>query len=609
MNKKIWFQAVLAILLVSSLLFQSGQVKAADVPSEETEPSFTLTVEYLDKDTGEALQEAKQLNLKEGDPYQISAPEFEHYTFVDASKSLTGTMDQEDQTIVLYYQKKEHTLTVQYIDKDTMTKIHSDYSTSLEYGEKYSIPEYAIDNYVFQSATGAPNGVMPDEDLNITFYYIKNGSGTLDVNLFTINKDQFVTGNYSGDVSQISLVINNKFYPFVSVSGSDNHFQYEASKLITSLAQDVWLYAYDKHGKELDRKKVSLDRMPIGMITTNQFTLGQSSYVTGSYTGDTTKVALEINGEKKQTINVPKGGTYQYYAANFIHSDTDTVYMIAYDETGVELDRKKVNVYSTTGDLTVNPFVLEKDHYITGSYTGDVKKVAVLLDSEKGQTITVQEDGSYSYYIGNKLQSGLHTAWMIAYDEVGKELNRKQIELVHYVTTGSISTTPFVLEKDSYVTGTYEGDVTKIALEVDGEMRQSIAVPKNSPNYRYYLDKRNELQTGEHEVNIIAYDTAGKELDRKPVELTHYITSGSLSVNPFVLGKDSYVTGSYTGDVKKVAIEINGERGQVITVPADGNYKYYIRGLQATDEKIFMVAYDLSGKELDRIELPLSVTE
>ncbi|EUJ20963.1 immunoglobulin-like domain-containing protein [Listeria aquatica] len=435
------------------------------------------------------------------------------------------------------------------------------------------------------------------------------------------------------------------------------------------------------------------------MITTNQFTLGQSSYVTGSYTGDTTKVALEINGEKKQTINVPKGGTYQYYAANFIHSDTDTVYMIAYDETGVELDRKKVNVYSTTGDLTVNPFVLEKDHYITGSYTGDVKKVAVLLDSEKGQTITVQEDGSYSYYIGNKLQSGLHTAWMIAYDEVGKELNRKQIELVHYVTTGSISTTPFVLEKDSYVTGTYEGDVAKIALEVDGEMRQSIAVPKNSPNYRYYLDKRNELQTGEHEVNIvaydaagkeldrkpvelthyittgsisttpfvlekdsyvtgtyegdvakialevdgemrqsiavpknspnyryyldkrnelqtgehevniIAYDTAGKELDRKPVELTHYITSGSLSVNPFVLGKDSYVTGSYTGDVKKVAIEINGERGQVITVPADGNYKYYIRGLQATDEKIFMVAYDLSGKELDRIELPLSVTE
>ncbi|MEN2666120.1 immunoglobulin-like domain-containing protein [Listeria aquatica] len=539
---------------------------------------------------------------------------------------------------------------------------------------------------------------MPDEDLNITFYYIKNGSGTLDVNLFTINKDQFVTGNYSGDVSQISLVINNKFYPFVSVSGSDNHFQYEASKLITSLAQDVWLYAYDKHGKELDRKKVSLDRMPIGMITTNQFTLGQSSYVTGSYTGDTTKVALEINGEKKQTINVPKGGTYQYYAANFIHSDTDTVYMIAYDETGVELDRKKVNVYSTTGDLTVNPFVLEKDHYITGSYTGDVKKVAVLLDSEKGQTI-IQEDGSYSYYIGNKLQSGLHTAWMIAYDEVGKELNRKQIELVHYVTTGSISTTPFVLEKDSYVTGTYEGDVAKIALEVDGEMRQSIAVPKNSPNYRYYLDKRNELQTGEHEVNIvaydaagkeldrkpvelthyittgsisttpfvlekdsyvtgtyegdvakialevdgemrqsiavpknspnyryyldkrnelqtgehevniIAYDTAGKELDRKPVELTHYITSGSLSVNPFVLGKDSYVTGSYTGDVKKVAIEINGERGQVITVPADGNYKYYIRGLQATDEKIFMVAYDLSGKELDRIELPLSVTE
>ncbi|WP_439443801.1 immunoglobulin-like domain-containing protein [Listeria aquatica] len=84
---------------------------------------------------------------------------------------------------------------------------------------------------------------------------------------------------------------------------------------------------------------------------------------------------------------------------------------------------------------------------------------------------------------------------------------------------------------------------------------------------------------------------------------------GTITADQFTIGQSSYVTGDYTGDTTKIMIEINGEKKQSITVPADGNYKYYIRGLQAADEKIFMVAYDLSGKELDRVELPLSVTK
>ncbi|WP_167629257.1 MucBP domain-containing protein [Listeria valentina] len=606
MKKRAWFQMVLAILLITSVFLQFDKVAAEDQLTSEVDPFFTLTVEYLDKETGEVLQEETQLNLKAGEPYQITAPKFEHYVFLDSTQSLTGNMAQADQKIVLYYQKSQHTLTVQYLDKDTMTKIHPNYSASLDYGEKYSIPEYAIDNYVFQSATAAPNGTMPDADLNVTFYYIKNGVGTLEPNLFTINKDKFVTGTYSGDVSQISLVVNNKFYPFLKVSDSDYNFQYEASKLITDLSQNVWVYAYDKHGKELDRQKVMLDRLPVGTITTNQFVLGQSSYVTGNYTGDTAKIALEVDGEKKQTIAIPEGGSYQYYASNFIHADTEAVYMIAYDETGIELDRKKVNIYQTTGSVIAKPFTVEKDHYITGNYTGDVKKIAILLDDKRGQTITVPEDGTYSYYVGNKLQSGHHSAWMIAYDAAGKELSRTQIEFIHYVTAGSISTDPFILEKDSYITGTYDGDVTKIALEIDGELRQAISVSADSQSYRYYVEKRKELQIGEHQVNVIAYDAAGKELDRKPVELTHYVTSGSITTNPFILGKDSYVTGNYTGDVQKIAIETDGERRQVISVPIDGSYKYYVGRFQVAEAEIYMVAYDAFGKELDRSEVILT---
>lgn len=90
-------------------------------------------------------------------------------------------------------------------------------------------------------------------------------------------------------------------------------------------------------------------------------------------------------------------------------------------------------------------------------------------------------------------------------------------------------------------------------------------------------------------------------------EYTAIIEAKILSVDEYVPGTSTWVTGTYQGTlVEKVGLYINGER--IYSVPIGqaepGHFKYYKKGLLATDVVKVYIA-DANDKELDKADVPI----
>ncbi|WAO21717.1 immunoglobulin-like domain-containing protein [Paenilisteria newyorkensis] len=178
-------------------------------------------------------------------------------------------------------------------------------------------------------------------------------------------------------------------------------------------------------------------------------------------------------------------------------------------------------------------------------------------------------------------------------------------------TSGTITANDFIIGTDSYVKGTYTGDVAKIALEINGTLQQIINAT-GSP-YQYYA--KGKINAVTDQVNMIGYDKDGNELQKTKVNVQKP-TVGQLTLNPFYLGKDNYVTGQFSCDVAKISLTVNDVEGTKIIVSAP-DFKYYANNvIRNVSDIVKLTAYDNVGKVLDTkavtvlngISLPGSIT-
>ncbi|EUJ24364.1 immunoglobulin-like domain-containing protein, partial [Listeria cornellensis] len=79
------------------------------------------------------------------------------------------------------------------------------------------------------------------------------------------------------------------------------------------------------------------------------------------------------------------------------------------------------------------------------------------------------------------------------------------------------------------------------------------------------------------------------------------------TVNPFLLGKDGYVKGQFTGDVAKISLTVKQAKGSTISVPTIGpDFQYYAKTLikNRTDE-VTLTAYNALGGEIKTVSVPV----
>uniref|UniRef100_UPI001F0904C6 immunoglobulin-like domain-containing protein n=1 Tax=Listeria costaricensis TaxID=2026604 RepID=UPI001F0904C6 len=339
-------------------------------------------------------------------------------------------------------------------------------------------------------------------------------------------------------------------------------------------------------------------------LTANDFSIGADSYIKGTYTGDVAKLAIEVNGALQQKINAT-GSPYQYYAKGKVVAPTDQVYVMSYDAEGNQLQKVKVNISrKTTGKVTPNTYYLGKDNYVTGTLSGDVAKFSLTVNGVEYNKINVTTAPTFKYYANNVIKNATDVVSINGYDASGRLLDSKPVTITEYQgEAGSItSVDTFKLGKDSYVTGVYTGNVVKVELQVNGVAKQRVNVTNGT--IRYYA--KDKITAATDNVKLVGYNSEGIAISTKNVPVS--VSAGSVTANPYEIGVDSYVIGTFTGDVAKISVTVNGVKYSTINVPKTGSdYQYYAKSLIKNEsDVVVLTGYDSTGLVLDEKTVAVS---
>ncbi|MBC2370743.1 autolysin modifier protein [Listeria booriae] len=425
----------------------------------------------------------------------------------------------------------------------------------------------------------------------------KQATGSIVVTApYYVGYDSNVQAKVSDDAVKVYLQVGNTKYTTVPVSGS---FGYYAKDKITTTSQDAYLVALDTSGKELSRAKVTLKDGALlkGTVAADEFIVGATNYVTGSFTGSVTKVAISVNGTVYPAVAVGTGNKLQYYAKDKIINKTDTVKLIGYNAEGTSIATADVSVAgpdSLTGTITPNPsnFAISTDSYVKGTFTGNVKTVSLVVNGVESAKVSVMDATNWQYYAKGKIVNPTDVVSVKGYNAAGTLVDTKTIT-VSQNPAGQSTITPaaFKLKTDTYVKGTFTGSVKYVALKVGDTTYSKVAVVDGT-NWQYYAkDKITDATTP---VSIIGYDSTGTQIVTENVTVTPENTS-TLTADKYTLG-DSNVTGKYTGAVKYVGVKINDTTYSKVPVNADGSYQYYIKDkVGSKDDVITVLGYDSTG--------------
>ncbi|MBC2196092.1 immunoglobulin-like domain-containing protein [Listeria booriae] len=346
---------------------------------------------------------------------------------------------------------------------------------------------------------------------------------------------------------------------------------------------------------------VTPDQSEVVTVTTEDFMIGKDSYIKGTYTGDVAKLAIEVNGTLLQKINVPNS-PYQYYAKGKVTVATDQVYVITYDSNDNQLEKTKVDIKSPTkSTLTPNPFYIGKDNYVTGQLVGDITKFSLTVNGIEYTKINVTTAPDFKYYANNVIKNATDIVQINGYSATGNLLDSKPVAIANTETGKITSAEAFKIGKDSYITATYTGDITKAELQVNGTALQRIGVTNGT--IKYYA-KTNITNTSD-EVKLVTYNSAGQRADSKIITISS--STGKITANPVKVG-DSYLTGTATGDIAKVALRVNGvTQTSVAFMQIDGIYKYYIKSLhlKPTDE-VKIIGLDGRSNEIHTSDVTIT---
>ncbi|MBC1935863.1 hypothetical protein HCA69_05750 [Listeria grandensis] len=163
-----------------------------------------------------------------------------------------------------------------------------------------------------------------------------------------------------------------------------------------------------------------------------------------------------------------------------------------------------------------------------------------------------------------------------------------------HVSTGTITPNKFLLGTDKYLEGSYTGDVKKFKITVNGQEYSG----GTAENGTFKIYAHGKIKSGTDEVIVYAYDENEVLLDTEKVTITSGST-GTVTPNPYIFGTSKYVTGTYTGDVAKMELNVDGTvyEGGTIT---DGQINFYAHGkITATSKKINVSVYDKYDVLLD----------
>ncbi len=128
----------------------------------------TLTIKYIDKQTGNELISPKKIQGYEGKVINIDKTKIDGY--ICETKINSMKLNKQDETVSLLYNKTGNII-ISYIDESTNEKLCKDDVESMFYGNSYSFAPKEFENYELVKSTENDKGTLNSECINIIYYY------------------------------------------------------------------------------------------------------------------------------------------------------------------------------------------------------------------------------------------------------------------------------------------------------------------------------------------------------------------------------------------------------------------------------------------------------
>ncbi|MBC1906047.1 hypothetical protein HCA64_06135, partial [Listeria booriae] len=225
------------------------------------------------------------------------------------------------------------------------------------------------------------------------------------------------------------------------------------------------------------------------------------------------------------------------------------------------------------------------DLNITGTYSGPATALSVDINGKRyyGGTIA---DGKFKFYVGDKNLKPGDVVTLNLYD------TNKQIQKSITVTVFEalkITITDYKIG-DNYLTATYNyPEITKIGIVVDGTKYWGGDVKDGTAKF-FAADK---IKSANADVTMNFYDASNNLIASKKVTIA--TASAEISTANYTVGATN-VTGTFAGDIRKLAVSINGTKYYGGSLTTNGTYKFYVldKKIKATDT-VIVYGYDANN--------------
>lgn len=586
-----------------------------------------INIKYIDELTGQSISNEENIQTKYGvlyntlnlDSYKKEITGYDYSKTETTPRDITGKVNQDTTTIIHYYKKKA-SITINYIDKYTNTKIdgiNSDVINS-HYGDSYNTENNRVEkekNTIFNDYDYANEYIITPENTSL------NG---------TINTDKIVVNYYYNKKSNITIkyydIETNKEITKENVDSKVHYgdiYNVEAKKIETEKEEIFKNYnfeSYDSNSKQSnDLKQIKIDNEN---VTVNLYYRLKTSTITIKYLEETTNKELaetyiksmkytEVYNatEIRDKAGVPKNYNLVRHESStgvlsgtisepsiliiFYYEKKDPKLETSVSKTGTkEITRKDAEV-----GYKLNYKAVIKD-YIGNAKVTYIDKLPYEIDEEK------------SDISGGKYNKETKTIiWEETYEKINMEKEitfTKEIKVVYTgientdrIMTNEIETTIKLDNKESTVTSDYDTDI-KIPGEIvihyyDKETKEKLAkdIEKTDLIGNQYVSEEKEFEgyklVSKPESNVHIYKEKKQEFSYEYEKIKFKITTKVEGEGGIIEG-DEIV--KYGEDSSKDKIKIKAKEGYEINKITINGESY-----EMTDRNEIIMPYFKEVKE------------
>jgi hypothetical protein len=437
----------------------------------------------------------------------------------------------------------------------------------------------------------------------VTFQEVETDADTdqtamLEVDPFYLEPNEWITGIYTGELSQAQLYVNG-IKRSVGGEFKNGQLRYYVPSLSLYEGDQALLVCLDT-SKQV-QAIVHIPLLKLGSFDIQPFAIELDTKITGQYENtNPSKARLIINGVEKAIGGTFKNGQFSIDVASGLIQLNDTVTLSFYDVNGRLLETK--SVYCYVGHILTAHYGFGRST-IEGTYEGTVQKLKLVKETIDGTQTVVGWGGTlfpnetphrFSFWVNASLLKEDDTLWLTPHNEKDQALDDPFPVVIEKAT---MVIDPYYPE-DINITGRYTGPVRGAYLYTTGSSQpvRSGGTFNTDGTFRFYAAG---LDLTKEPVTMIPYNNNGKPLSvAQPVK----IRKGKLTPNSYVLGTTS-ISGNYSGEITKARLQVNNDPLKISWGGTfeNGVFSYYINANWVTSvtDTITLTGYSSSSEIID----------